>query len=425
MITRKAIEQVVLDSGLWGPGRSPNYQFLLSPDLYQVTEVRRQELEALACALHDCLAGMGRLAAIACDEHLGSSRTWNMVAKVTRTGVPGLYAGLQVIKPSRVPVVCKVDFLEGVDGRLYIAEIDGHNKHGLGYSTLAARMRRVIAPDHASFPGVVTAIVAELARRNTKSLTLIYADQERFYLPEFQIFQEELRRMGIDMIVAAESELGSEDGKLTVRGQELPGPLFVDLPFMYANESLNQVLAKRYLAGEVDFLIPPKPFLGVKGVLALLRNDEDDTRLESVLHSQIDSSSLALLRQYIPKTYLVSKQRRPEHWHGLMNGTRFVLKESVSSGMKGTVFSDEDKFKAGLAQACGSYHKFVLQEEVQNKPHPFRYFDRDGNVLEGVWYLRVTVHFVMRAVADIIVTARMDKKVHGATDCLQLGSVIV
>ena len=81
--------------------------------------------------------------------------------------------------------------------------------------------------------------------------------------------------------------------------------------------------------------------------------------------------------------------------------------------------------KAGLAQACGSYHKFVLQEEVQNKPHPFRYFDRDGNVLEGVWYLRVTVHFVMRAVADIIVTARMDKKVHGATDCLQLGSVIV
>ena len=425
MITRKAIEQVVLDSGLWGPGRSPNYQFLLSPDLYQVTETRRQELEALACALHDCLSGMGRLAAIAFDPRLGQGPAWGKLSRAFRTGVPAFYEGLQHLNPSRVPAICKVDFLEGTDGKFYIVEIDSHNKHGMGYSTLFRRMRQVVGPDHISFPGVVTAIVAELARRNTKSLTLIYADQERFYLPEFQIFQEELSKRGIRLFLAAESEVRVVDGGLAFGGEKVEAKTFVDLPSMYRNPALVEYLASGYRSGEIDFLIPPKPFLGAKSGLAILRNEDADPVLEGVLCSQIRGDSLALVRQYIPRTYLVGKERKPEYWRGLMNGTRFVLKESISSGMKGTVFSDDLGFYHRFQKACASPGKFVLQEEIENRFQPFRYFDEDGKLLESEWCLRVTVHFVMRAVADVFVTGRRSKRIQGATDSVFLGSVIV
>ena len=40
------------------------------------------------------------------------------------------------------------------------------------------------------------------------------------------------------------------------------------------------------------------------------------------------------------------------------------------------------------------------------------------------WFMRITVHFAQRQVADVIVTARQDKKVHGAKDCIQLGTII-
>jgi hypothetical protein len=37
----------------------------------------------------------------------------------------------------------------------------------------------------------------------------------------------------------------------------------------------------------------------------------------------------------------------------------------------------------------------------------------------------VTVQYVNRQLADIIVTARRNKAVHGGKDCLQIGTVII
>jgi len=62
---------------------------------------------------------------------------------------------------------------------------------------------------------------------------------------------------------------------------------------------------------------------------------------------------------------------------------------------------------------------------IANQAMEFDYFDENGQIRKGNgWYTRITVHFIHRQVADIIVTARQDKKVHGAKDCLQLGTVI-
>ncbi len=419
------VRQVVLDSGLWNNGGTSRYGFVLSPSVYEVSPEKREELEVLGAALHDCLAGLGRIAAIAFNPKLGYSLTWRMITKALHIGVPAVYHDIMLLNPSRTPSICKVDIMESQDGNFRIAEIDGHNKHGLGYSTLAARIRKVLMPETQAFPGVASTLAKEAARRGENTIVLLYADEERFYLPEFRILQAELATHGIKVVVVAESDVRVEGDKAIMSGDDKDQKLFVDLPFLYHNRPLNALLAARYRAGEIDFLIPPKPFLGSKAVLALLRNDIGNEELEAILKSQIRPASLDLLRRYIPETYLVHKKAKEEYWRGLCNGKQFVLKESISSGMKGTVFTDDPHFNATMKHACDSHYRFILQEEVASRARSFQYFADGGSLQQGEWFMRITVHYSMRRVADIIVTARQDKKVHGALDCLQLGSIVV
>lgn len=58
------VKQVVLDSGLLDDGRAASHGFLLSPSVYEVSRDKKDQLEALGAALHDCLGGLGRIAAI-------------------------------------------------------------------------------------------------------------------------------------------------------------------------------------------------------------------------------------------------------------------------------------------------------------------------------------------------------------------------
>ncbi len=419
------VRQVVLDSGLWNNGGISRYGFVLSPSVYEVSPEKREELEALGAALYDCLAGLGRIMAIASTPQFSHSNTWRMIARALSTGVPKIYDDLISFRPSNVPSICKVDIMESQDGNLRIAEIDGHNKHGLGYSTLAARIRRVVMPEAQAFPGVASAIAKEAARRGENTIVLLYAYEERFYLPEFHILQAELADLDLELVVIAESDTSVENGKVVVSKDGKNRNLFVDLPFLYRNPQLNTRMAELYCNGEINFLIPPKPFFGSKAVLALLRNDIENGELEAILKSQIPSASLEVLRQHIPETYLVHKWAKEEYWRSRCGDRRFVLKESISSGMKGTVFTDDSQFAAILRRACGSYYRYILQEEVTNRPHRFQYFTEGGELVENEWFLRVTVHYAGPRVADVIVTARQDKKVHGALDCLQIGSIVV
>jgi len=417
------VRQAVLESGIWDNGQNETHGFILSPDVYKISEEKRKELDFLGAALHDCLSGIGRIAAIALSPQLCHGVTWDAISRTLCAGIPTVYRDLMIRRPGAVPYICKVDIMESESGDYRIAEIDGHNKHGLGYSTLAAKIRKIVSPCSQSFAGVAYHLAQEMKNRNQNDLTMLYADQERFYLPELVVLKREMENFGINLFVISESEASSNGGSFFKKNEKESATL-VDLPFLYHSKGLSELLSQLYKAGRIDFLIPPKPFLGSKAILALLRNDLRNRELESILLSQIQSASLDLLRRYIPETYLIHKRENEEFWRNRCNGRRFVLKESISSGMKGTVFCDDQQFDAAMKTACQSYYRFVLQEEITNRAQNFRYFDRYGELFSAEWYLRITVHYSRRQIADIIVTARQDKKVHGATDCLQIGSAI-
>ncbi len=420
MLTK--LNKVISESGIWDGNRKENHSFFLSPSLYQISDAKYQELLKLGFALYDCLLGLSHIATIAYDQNLNYGGVWAFIRKIFSTGVPKIYQELQAIKVRDIPKLLKVDLMVDQDGNFKIAEIDGHNKHGLGYSTLAKRFREVLKEEKSVFPGVVKSLAGEIKNAGYSELKLFYADQERFYLPEFEIAGNEFAKHGIDCKIVSETNADEEF---------LSSGLFLDLPFLYDRVGLYETIISAYKNGDVKFIIPPKPFLGAKSVLAFLRNDNKDEKIEAILRTFIfKDDSLNLVRRYIPETFFVGKQSESfESITTRILEKDYVLKESISSGMKGTIFSDQPDFKKVLQVACNSKTNWILQEEVKNNPQTFSWFNGNGNTPElktsEDWFMRVTTHYVNRQLADIIVTARRDKAVHGAKDSIQIGAIVL
>lgn len=428
MKMKKAIKDFVEKSGLWS-GEEEKYKFILSPDVYKIGKKQARELEEIGPALYDCLSGIGRIGAIAENPKIAHGKTWNMISRVLRVGIPKHYHGIQMRDPSKTPAICKVDLAETEDG-YKIVEIDAHNKHGLGYSALAAGIKNLIMPENNfCYPSVVGAIAREIEKKNLgMEVAIICAEQEKFYLRELEIFSEEMKKYEIKIKVVPEKFLEIKNGSLAFKKMKALPKLLMDFPFLYHSPGINERMAQMYAEGEIDFLITPKPFLGSKSLMALLRNDENDSVLEAILLSQISKQSVDIMRKYIPETFLVANsnggEKKNEFLKKIQN-SKFVLKETVSCGMKGVIFSDEPDFPAEFSKAHKSYYQFILQKEIDSVPKKFNYYPARGNALcQDEWFMRVTAHYSARQVADVIVTARRDKKVHGATDCLQLGSII-
>ncbi len=413
---------VISESGIWSGTRKNSHAFLLSPSVYQITEAQRQELNKLGFALYDCLLGLSHIAVIAYDQKLNYDGAWLLSRKVFSTGVPKIYQELQGMNVKHVPKLLKVDLMVDQNGNFKIAEIDGHNKHGLRYSTLGLRFREALYPQAQAFPGTVKTLAKEVVRLGYSEIKLFYADQERLYVPEFEIAKQEFSKHGINCLVISEMDASPEF---------LENGLFLDLPFLYHRQGLYEPIISAYKNGGVNFIIPPKPFLGAKGVLALLRNDTHDEQVEALLRSFIKKQSLDLLRKYIPETLLVGKQAEGfDSIQERVSQKRFVLKESISSGMKGTIFSDEECFNSILTRACSTNMNWILQEEVINQPQTFSWFEGDSNASPKIktaqdWFMRVTVQYVNRQIGDVIVTACRNKAVHGGKNCLQIGTIVL
>ena len=199
--------------------------------------------------------------------------------------------------------------------------------------------------------------------------------------------------------------------------------VFFDLPVMYKRPDVVKAMLSLYEDSKASFLIPPKPFLGSKAVLGIVRNDEEDPEIEKILADYVDRQDLEIVRAHIPKTFLASKNRRSSVPPDLLLGGRYVLKAVVSGGMKGTAFPEDPGYWDKVLQAYRSSYHTVLQREIRSHSLKLRHFE-DERVRISHWFGRFTVYFVDGQVADGDLTARRDKKVHGALDSLQLGIAI-
>ena len=408
-------------TGIWDGPREHTHAFQLTPDVYRVSPENQRVLHEFGLGLRDVLAGVGRIAAIAQNRKIASGPTWARVRRLLAVGVPKAYHHISVLRPGTGPALCKVDFMERPNGTLCVAEIDGHNKHGMGYSRLGALLRSVTHPTAQGFPGVARALANEVRSLGTNRLVLLSGHHERFYLAEFAIIAEALRAHEIQMTIVEElDDRTIEEHILEPSRRERV--LLVDFPFLTRNTRLNTLLPRAYAEGRIDFIFQPKPFLGSKALLGLIRNEEEDPMLEAILRSQIHPIALKRVRDLIPATYLMGKAARTTHWRDLAEQEGWIIKNAISNGMKGMAFPGDPSYKTFLHRAAASYDHAVLQQVVLTRPYTLRSFTRDGTEEVGTWYLRITGHFTRTGVADLALTARKDRSVHGAKDALLFGA---
>jgi len=141
------------------------------------------------------------------------------------------------------------------------------------------------------------------------------------------------------------------------------------------------------------------------------------------LKTFIQTDSLNLLRSYIPETYFFDKQSLQKL--DLENSSKYMLKEVVSSGMKGVLFKSDDAFQKILLRNKTTSN-WIIQEEIQNLAQTLSWYDEFGNLHSADdYHMRLTTHYVNHNLAEVTVTACRSKSVHGGKDCIQIGTIIV
>lgn len=395
-----------------------NHRFRLTPDVFKVTSDQLDQLQILGKAIHDCLAGIGRIAVVAGDERLARVPALKRFNKTLWAGIPSNFKTFTALHPGAVPQTLKVDLLMTPEGTFKVGEIDAYNERSLGYCELCAMMRTVIAPCGNSLPGIANRLSEVIVKTSGKTeLLLIYAEKERFYLPEFEILGRALARHGINLTIGCELDFQVERSNLLLNGVQVDPRLVVYYPFIHRNSSLEAWLKAATLDGTVKFLIPPTPFLGSKSVLAMLRNDIRDAQIEAILTTFIPEEALKTIRSFLPPTFMV-REGDP-----LPSEGRFILKRAVSSGAKGIFFPGDSDYGAALATARKGNSTYILQEEVETARIDVRYFEGTCIKTEPS-FLRVNAYYIGRELADMAVTATQEKLVHGGTKSSFMGVVV-
>ncbi len=420
----KKMDEELVRLGLWAGEERQRHAYILSPSAYRLTSGRVLVLEHIARTVTRAYGGLSRLGDAVTREvpKSNAARALNKLFMDAFRGLP-----LTVLGDSLLPPILKVDIVCGASGYA-VVEVDGYNPRALPYPLLLRHLYRIGIDQHALFWDSAGSVLIPLMykaflhssdsryaqRKTEKGLTILHADRERFYRPAFEFLACGL---GEDLKTVVVGELEATD---------LPNNVLI-FPRLDRNIELRNRLASEYSVGKRIFQFPVRPYLGSKAMLGLVHNLTGDEYVEGMLRQFVGEEILEDTRRIVPRTLNVSRGSR-EAAEKMLGVSPAVLKAVNRSGMKGVLFSGEPEFERLFQSAVSSKHpQYVLQEEVSQVPEKHPVFRPGGGTEMREWYLRIIIHVdtAYECVADIEVTGRPDKKVHGAPDCIQIPGVLV
>lgn len=413
----EVIRQIVIDSGLWQGEREDSHRFILSPEVYSLSDYELTQLKTLGRSLYAVMQGLSRIVGKSEDQKVAKGRIWDIIRRVSSVGIPRSHRRVQTRFPDDYPVIFKVDLLRS-GGKFWVVEFDGVNTHGFGYTVLLNRIRdSLISKQARRLRGTVPTIAEYMhSHYAAMPLFLFVSSNSRFYEPYYRIMTKEL--LGRGLWTTFSGEWMEDHEKMLASWHKLA----LQFPIFRTDSPLQFILAERYAERQLSFLIPPKTFMGSKSVMALLKNELLDRELEAILTEEIDDAMLESFRSFIPATYLVY----PDGQNVLPNflrGRFWVMKRAISSGSKGTAFITPDMVTSRFLANEAPYQT-ILQEELPNDPLMLTYYGEEGEFKVDTWFARFTAHYHFGELVDMDITARRDKLVHGAKDCLMFSATL-
>ena len=395
-LSRHDIESYLVGCGYWGtPEDRERYSFLLSPAAYALTPSERGDLARFAGATWNAAVSLQeRLCDIAARQTGPATNGDGRLLRLANNATRGLYSPRDGER--RIPPILKVDLMLCQDGRFQIAEVDAYNPRGLGYVALLQGSMPNGTPQYPGLDGVY----AELSKGGN-NLRIVVSEYERFYETAFKVLARALVARGMDVRVIRARDIASGDEHIEDGDRLLSIPDTLD-----AHASIRNDLLSRYRDGRIGAFFPPTSYLGSKAFLPELRN-------------------MPGMAEFMPETALVGKTYKDFEGFFTLD-VPLVLKATVSSGLKGVLFSDldPDAFGSTLSWVRQQMNaSWILQAQVKQEAVPVPVFEEDGSITTQHHFFRITAYVTEGGIIYAEVTGRPDPKVHGAKDCIQIPTV--
>jgi len=434
--------------GLWEAGSDKGrFAFRLSPDVLELNFEQKAELEEINDLMFSrggFFDGANRLFDRTFDQRFISTNTGAKVLKTLRSGLPKAERELIKSGDRQMPAVCRLDLAlaPDQDSEFKILEVEGDKTHAFGYATIAELFARQIADVTTErLPGLVFDFGTFLKGAGAtpeKPAVLIVGREEMFYETELKFFAQICRKNLIPLVVLAEREvqvstsgISLNDGSFPAGKNSFTTDLLVNLPVLtpdgYRGTGIDADLLLRLFAeGKIRCLIPPKRFLGSKGLLALVSNGDNDPELETILRGCFDPGKLARLRELIPSTFVISKKSKVRALAELdENPGAWVIKKSMSSGMRGVALPEGNRQRSMLGEAVEAPFNYVMQAKVAQETRTFRFAEPNNlNIIKRArMFMRISPFCTPGGISTVCVTGRETSDVHGATDSILISTV--
>ena len=208
----------------------------------------------------------------------------------------------------------RLDLMVDINDSIQIAEIEGAGKiHGLGFGLFTEKICTQ-KPSHVL--GTIEWISQVIKTQDCQPPVILVATSP-FFAPEIAFLVQQLNLSGI------QTSFVIKDPKDNLASPLLPDGTLFNLP-----PNSPSTWQKAWAEGKIQAIIPPRPILEIKTILALLSNPNGDPDIESTLLHHITADKLSTIRQHLPFTRFLAntENAKPEE---------FIFKTAKGSGAKG------------------------------------------------------------------------------------------
>lgn len=364
-----------------GLGHETKHRFRFGPKGLPISEVEKEQLEEIGDVAWDFVAQIDDWYLKAQASPAGSWMANVLASALPRKG--GGYRDRENFWPGNRPWTFMVDTVWTSQG-WKIVEIDVTNRNAMGYPLV---MRHIYGLN-----GIWEGI--DSYWQQWEGVTQIMPGRLRYYEPYFRFFLSKIKGR-----LVTEAELGQwmkecekdEDKEVSL----------LDFPVMYYSREVMSRLFNILRYAE-NVAIPPKHYLSSKALTTLPWEMNRATDFE--------------VAKFLPKGRLVCRTRP------LPEGD-FYLKMLQSSGAHGTFYNDRERLAALHSERKP---KAIWQEALPICTRPVAYYDDNGQLTHGDFYVRVSL-FVTRKgqVVDADATCSPDNIIHGSKRSVMTVPVLV
>lgn len=448
------IAERLYELGLWHiPGQTQQQErvWRVSPEPFLLSAERLDFLERLGPALYSFYAAANTL-------YLRRSHLW-FNDYLDRGKPDGLldYAHMR-FQRGRLPAVIRPDIILGEDAD-YITELDSV-PGGIGLTDALSSLYEELGFDlvggkRGMLGGYIEAISSSMEGADKPSIAILVSEESEDYRSEMDYVASELRNAGwIAHTLRPEQVVFTEEGLLF--DQEHGGGK-IDVVYRFFElfdlKNIPKAELAMYAARKKRVIVTPpyKHHLEEKSLLALFHHP----MLESYWREQMKDEAFELLRQAIPKTWIMDNRPAPPHsvipdfrfknepvndWRVIEDASqkerRLVIKPSGFSplawGARGVVVghdASQEEWAAAVENSLISFNTlpYVLQRFHEGKRFQTRYYDdRAGEVRTVAGRVRLSpYYFVSGGTAKLggalATICPPDKKlIHGMVDAIMV-----